>query len=234
MKIIGHRGATDLLSENTVASLKEAEHIGLDAIELDIRKTIDNKIVSLHDRNLFFTCGVNKMVDEITLKKLRELGTKSGHPVPTLEEVVDAISQTTLIFDIKQEGIAKKIVSLMSKPENATKSWMVTSRVHSEAKEVLKLVPTAKIFLTARLQHPIHIIKIAQDAGAYGVTINIWTMNLMTYWLAKRAGLEVMVYVYKPRFILHNPRIVKILLRFYPDIMICSDRADRLVQIFRR
>lgn len=234
VKIVGHRGATDLLSENTVASLKEAENIGLDAIELDLRKTSDGKVVSVHDRSLYFTSGINKMVDEVTFAQLKKIGTKSGHPIPTLEEIVDAIEKTPLIFDIKEPGTAAKIVELMNKPRNRKKNWFVTSRIHSECRETIRLHPGAKVFMTAELQHPLHIVREAKEAGAYGITINIWTMNLLIYWLAKQAGLEVMIYIYKPRFILHNPTIVRLLRRFYPDMYICSDRADRLLAAFRQ
>lgn len=229
MKIVGHRGATDLLAENTLVSLKQAEKLGLDAIEFDIRKTSDNKAVALHDRNLFFTSGVNKMVDELTLAQLQKIGTKSGQPIPTFDEVVANITKTPLIFDIKEIGLAKPIVKTMSRPEYKNRQWYITSRVHSEAIEIKRQIPSAKIFLTARLQHPIHIVRAAQEAGAYGITINIWMMNLISYWLAKRAGLKVMTYVYKPRFILHNPFIVRMIRFFYPEIIICSDRADRLL-----
>ncbi len=42
---IGHRGAKAYAPENTLTGFKKAIEIGVDAIELDVRKTKDNKIV---------------------------------------------------------------------------------------------------------------------------------------------------------------------------------------------
>lgn len=234
MKIIGHRGASDTLSENTLASLKAAENLGLDAIELDIRMTRDGQPVSVHDRNLYFTCGVNKMVDEVTFSQLTRIGTKSGHPIPRLEEVVQVIERTPLIFDIKEAGLAKKIVKIMARPENKDKLWYVTSRIHSECQEAMRLRPGTRTFMTLQLIHPLGAVRQMKDAGAYGITVNVWTMNLLIYWLAKRAGLQVMIYIYKPRFILYHPSTVRLLRFFYPDMYLCSDRADRVLAYFRQ
>ncbi len=208
--------------------------LGLDGIELDIRKTLDGRLVSVHDRSLFFTCGVNKMVDQVTLDDIRKLETKSGHQIPTLEQIVAAVTKIPLIFDLKQSDVADEIVRIMNLPANSGKEWLVTSRLHHETARLKRLEPSLKILMTAKLQHPIHIVKAAKDAGAYGITVNIWVMNILTYWLAKRAGLRVMVYVYKPRFILYKWPIVKILWFIYPDLIICSDRADNLVKHLKR
>ncbi len=47
--IIGHRGAAGLLPENTLSAFRRACEIGVDAIELDVLLTADNKIVVHHD-----------------------------------------------------------------------------------------------------------------------------------------------------------------------------------------
>jgi glycerophosphoryl diester phosphodiesterase len=46
---VGHRGARAYAPENTLASFKKALEIGVDAIEIDVRKTKDNEIVVIHD-----------------------------------------------------------------------------------------------------------------------------------------------------------------------------------------
>jgi glycerophosphoryl diester phosphodiesterase len=47
--IIGHRGAAGLVPENTISAFQRACEIGVDAIELDVLLTADNKIVVHHD-----------------------------------------------------------------------------------------------------------------------------------------------------------------------------------------
>jgi glycerophosphoryl diester phosphodiesterase len=50
--VIGHRGATGLLPENTLAGFKKAMELGVDTIELDIHLTSDNEAVVYHDFRL--------------------------------------------------------------------------------------------------------------------------------------------------------------------------------------
>jgi len=52
MVIIGHRGAAGLAPENTISAFKRACEIGVDAVELDVLLTADNKIVVHHDFSL--------------------------------------------------------------------------------------------------------------------------------------------------------------------------------------
>ena len=50
--IIGHRGAAGLAPENTLSAFKRACEIEVDAIELDVLLTADDKIVVYHDYSL--------------------------------------------------------------------------------------------------------------------------------------------------------------------------------------
>jgi len=50
--IIGHRGSAGLAPENTLSAFKKACEIGVEAVELDVLLTADDKIVVHHDYNL--------------------------------------------------------------------------------------------------------------------------------------------------------------------------------------
>lgn len=49
MLVVGHRGCRGLLPENTIVSFKEAIRLGVDAIELDVVVSKDEKIVVSHE-----------------------------------------------------------------------------------------------------------------------------------------------------------------------------------------
>ena len=49
---IGHRGARAYAPEDTLTSFKKAIEIGVDAVELDVRKTKDNQLVVIHDADV--------------------------------------------------------------------------------------------------------------------------------------------------------------------------------------
>ena len=65
MLIIGHRGGTRKAIENTTAAFDHC--IGYaDMMEMDVIETRDGVLVVHHDRDLKRTCGVDKMVGELT------------------------------------------------------------------------------------------------------------------------------------------------------------------------
>lgn len=47
--VIGHRGAAGLAPENTLAAVKKAVEIGVDAVELDVQLSADGRVVVYHD-----------------------------------------------------------------------------------------------------------------------------------------------------------------------------------------
>ncbi len=73
VEIIGHRGASYLAPENTLASSELAWSLGADAVETDIYLSKDNRIICSHDANTKRTTGVNLVIKETTSKELRKL-----------------------------------------------------------------------------------------------------------------------------------------------------------------
>lgn len=228
MKIVGHRGARGLAKENTVDSIKKAEALGVDFIELDVRYTSDGQLILHHDRSLYFSCGVNKMVDELTLAQISRLADRVNYPISSLQHALDAVRNTPLILEIKETGTALLLHGQMGKAQNIRHQWLVTSRRHSELAQLKQLRPDIKQLYTVLLNHPYKTIRTARLSGAYGLNINVWIMSLLIYFLCRRAGLRTMLYVYKPSFILNSPAIVWVLQKAYPGVWVCSDRPDKL------
>jgi len=50
--VIAHRGASNLAPENTIAAVKKAVSVGAMAIEFDVRRTSDKKLILMHDTTL--------------------------------------------------------------------------------------------------------------------------------------------------------------------------------------
>lgn len=64
---IGHRGAKAYAPENTLRSYGKAIELGVDAVELDVRKTKDGKLVVIHDPNVNKTTNGKRLISELTL-----------------------------------------------------------------------------------------------------------------------------------------------------------------------
>lgn len=93
-QVIGHRGAAAYYPENTMASFEAAIKMGVDAIELDVHRSADGKIVVLHDETLERTTNGRGYVHQMTYKQLQTLDAGTLHPghsnmrIPLLEDVL--------------------------------------------------------------------------------------------------------------------------------------------------
>lgn len=96
--IIGHRGSSYVMPENTVISAKKGWEEGADAVEIDVYPTADGKIVVLHDKSTKRTTGKDYIVTETNSEKLKSLDAGKwkgsefeGELLPFLPDVIEAI-----------------------------------------------------------------------------------------------------------------------------------------------
>jgi len=100
---IGHRGARGLVNENTMESLLKAIELGVDDVEFDLQRTRDNVFVIMHDPTVERTTDGQGAVSGMTLAEFKQLKSKSGYSIPTLEEVLQVLKplKVGIILDIK-------------------------------------------------------------------------------------------------------------------------------------
>lgn len=101
-----HRGDRANFPENTMEAFRGAAKLGVDAIETDVRRTKDNHLVLIHDRDVARTTDGEGFVDEMTLSEIKALdagGWKGeqfrGAKIPTAEEFLDFVRPTHLIVN---------------------------------------------------------------------------------------------------------------------------------------
>ena len=104
-RIVAHRGASYEAPENTIAAFELAWDRGADAIEADVRLTVDGRVVCMHDASTERTADQNLVVADSTLADLLELDVGSwkgrrwrGERVPTLEEVLAVVPPGRQVF----------------------------------------------------------------------------------------------------------------------------------------
>lgn len=86
-RIVAHRGARSM-TENSMASIKEAFAQQADIVEMDVRMTRDKEFIILHDYFLERTTTGTGWVLTKRRKELRDIRLLNGEPIPTLEEVL--------------------------------------------------------------------------------------------------------------------------------------------------
>lgn len=102
--IFAHRGACAHAPENTLASFNLAVEHGADAVELDVKLTLDQQVVVIHDQTTDRTTGVMGTVSQMLLRDLKDLEAGSlfdrkflGEQIPTLDEVFEAVGNKLLV-----------------------------------------------------------------------------------------------------------------------------------------
>ena len=112
--IIGHRGAPELITENTLPSFNKAIDQGVDGVEFDIRLSQDGQIVIFHDKDLKRLSSRKEKVTELSLTELQSISlnkepnqTEETH-VPSLNDLVPLLNQIkTINIEIKSDGLFK-------------------------------------------------------------------------------------------------------------------------------
>jgi glycerophosphoryl diester phosphodiesterase len=111
---VGHRGAKAYEPENTIRSFMKALELGVNAIELDVRRTKDGEIVVIHDAEVDRTTNGKGLVSELTLSEIKQLSTDKGEKIPTLEEALNFLDRKVkILIEIKEVGIEEKVLDIV-------------------------------------------------------------------------------------------------------------------------
>jgi glycerophosphoryl diester phosphodiesterase len=117
---IGHRGARAYEPENTLSSFRRALELGVDAVELDVRKTFDNKLVVIHNANVNKTTNGSGEVNELTLEEIKGFVIEKNEHVPTLEEVLDTVAnRVKILVELKETGTEEQVINLIRRKQLA-------------------------------------------------------------------------------------------------------------------
>ena len=153
---IGHRGARAYEPENTLRSFKKALELGVDAVELDVRKAKDGEIVVMHDAKVDRTTSGKGLVSELTLKEIKQLVTEKGEKIPTLEEALDFLEKKVkILIELKETGFEKKVLNLVHE-KGLEKNVIIVSFLEEALRKVRELddeMETGLIY--ARHRNPI-------------------------------------------------------------------------------
>ena len=108
---IGHRGASYLAPENTLASITLAWELGAVGAECDVMLTSDNKVILFHDKNAKKLTGKNITIKEASWEQLKSLviiPRETNRPeynhetIPLLKDVLASIPEDlVLVIEIK-------------------------------------------------------------------------------------------------------------------------------------
>lgn len=228
--ILGHRGASAVAPENTLAAFKRALRDGADGIEFDVRLSRDQVPVVIHDATLERTGLMDRLVCELTAKELGEVdvgrwfaertqtGTQSfaGEKLPMLAQVFELFNTNSAVLYIEMKCYAREASALATAVVHGIEEFRMTHRVVIESfcfdaiaavKNINPRIRTAALF-EPRISRPIstvrrrRMIDLALYVGADEIAFHHSLVNRRLTERAKREGLEIIVWtVDGPRWI---------------------------------
>jgi glycerophosphoryl diester phosphodiesterase len=194
--VIGHRGAAGRRPENTLSALEYAISVGADIVEVDVRRTRDDKLVVFHDEDFKRLFGINARVREVDYKWIMEnIRFSNGETIPLLEDALETVKDRVGLFiEIKEPDTTLAVIRLVEKYGMISDIAIISFYEEAllEAKKYLPRIitgliyfkPPGRIFDAKRLKASIVLpryniaTKKANDlAHRLGLKIVVWTVN---------------------------------------------------------
>jgi glycerophosphoryl diester phosphodiesterase len=122
---VGHRGAAALAPENTLASLRAAVDLGVDAVEFDVLADIDDRLVLAHSQ------------------------LELPHERATLDDALEYLAQTGVAahLDLKQPGLEDRIAAAL-RLHGLVERSLVSSLDHSALRDLRRHEPKLLVGLS--------------------------------------------------------------------------------------
>ena len=220
--IIGHRGASAIAPENTIAAFARAIQDGADGIEFDVRLSRDGVPVVIHDATLARTGLIDGEVADLSAEVLgrTDVGTWfsqrsnttsnvgfHNEKLPSLQQVFELFSDSGAVLYLEMKGqpgdqrLATEVTVAINK--NAIASRVVVSSFDLSLLQAVKTldsgIRTAALF-EPKVSHPatwirrLKLIDLARACGADEICLHHTLASPRVTEQAKSLHLEVVVW----------------------------------------
>ena len=144
---IGHRGAAGHGPENTLAAIQKGIALGVDFVEIDLRRTADGVLVVLHDETVNRTTNGKGRVDHLSVQEVKKFNAGNGEHIPTLKEVLKvAAGEAGLMLELKVKGMAQQTVEVV-REAGFRDPLIYASFLHDELQHVRTVEPEASLMV---------------------------------------------------------------------------------------
>jgi len=254
--IIGHRGASAVAPENTLAAFRRAINAGADGIEFDVRLSSDDIPVIIHDETLRRTALRPDRVGDLTAEELRKADAGSwftiaresstneyrDEKIPTLQQLLEDFRSNNALLYLELKCGPSDIHRIVDTTADLIETYSVTDRTIVEcfdlaAIEAMKRrapgVKTAALIEPSLGNAPAlvsaqRLVARAVAAGADEIALHYRLANRRAVEAASKAGLRVVVWtVDDPAWIVRSQEYgIDCLITNDPAFMVTHRRSD--------
>ncbi|MFQ5964799.1 MAG: HEAT repeat domain-containing protein [Candidatus Scalinduaceae bacterium] len=120
--VIARHGSLENTPENTFAAFENAINIGVGGLEIDVRKTKDNKLILMHDSTIDRTTDGKGYVNKLLYDEIKQYDAGAwkgeefaGENVPLLSDVLKYAKEKNIkiLLNVKEHGIEQQTLSLI-------------------------------------------------------------------------------------------------------------------------
>jgi glycerophosphoryl diester phosphodiesterase len=141
--VVAHRGAWGEAPQNSLAALSEAIAIGCEMVELDVRQTRDERLVTVHSARVGGAAVAALDHDQLRARL------EPGQP-PLLEEMVElAAGRIALDVELKEDGYVERVLATLALRLEPN-AYVVTSFLDQVLAAVRETAPEARTGLLLR------------------------------------------------------------------------------------
>ncbi len=141
IKVIAHRGDWRNEPENSLPAIKSCIGMGVDMVEIDLKRTKDGHLVLMHDWTIDRTSTGKGKPEEYDLSELSQFRLKSGvghatmYSIPTLDEVLPLIKGKIMVNIDKGYDYFAQVYELLQKAKITSQVVIKTRLPYSKVKE---------------------------------------------------------------------------------------------------
>ncbi len=197
---LSHRGNSNKYVENSFEAFKSVVDMGFEYIETDLRRTLDNEIITFHDEDLNRLFNIDLKVENLTFAEIDKFFSEKNCTLLTLKEALLNFPETKFNIDLKSKDVIRESINVVKELE-AFERVCFASFNSSHTDEVLTDSPSAVVSMGMKdvayfkffnylrkdskiLQVPLNwkglkilnskLIKKAKDKDLF---IHVWTIN---------------------------------------------------------
>jgi glycerophosphoryl diester phosphodiesterase len=195
--IVAHRTCPPFAPENSLEGVRVAAEQGADAIEVDLRMTLDQRAFLMHDNTMRRTTGWPlpiELTPSFLVRRQRLKDSSAGEHPPDLSQVCDALPEGKMLaFDVKTHTSILPLASAISRRglQQRVLIWCASALV---VRFALRRLPGVEVAYYKDYDDPesnVSFIGRAQRLGAQAVSLDWRSINEAVVSTAHHSGLKV-------------------------------------------
>lgn len=218
MKFISHRGAGGLGLENSLDAIRQGDSYRPEYIEIDLNLTSDSLLVLHHGK-------ISRGYRDIPLSDASADIFQNSPHTPTLQQLLAKPPRSRLLIDLKSQAATNALLPLI-KQHQCLRQAAYTSPHLASLRLIRQELPEAVILFSQPYhESPMRQLDLARRYHFTGIAINKWWLSPLTYWVANKLGLTIMVYTVNRQFTM---RLINF---FFPRVLVCTDHPELAAKI---